>query len=74
MAGALLGCWRGGAEGGVQFAQGAVSPLTMLLKGLGLDHLATVATHHQVEVILARVVAEDRHVWRRLGESERRNR
>lgn len=52
----------GGAEAGVQFGHGAVSPLTVLLKRLWLHHLPAVAAHHQVEVVVAWVEAEDRHV------------
>ena len=59
MAGPLLLGWRRGAEASVEFAQVSVSPLTVLLKGLGLDHLATVAAHHQVEIVLTRIVAKN---------------
>lgn len=54
---------RGRAQLAVELGQGPVSPLAVLLKGLRLHHLATVAANHQVEVIVARVQAKDGHVW-----------
>lgn len=61
-----LAAGRGRAQPGVEFGQGAVSSLAVLLEGLRLHHLSAVAAHHQVEVIVAGVQAEDGHVfeWR----------
>lgn len=67
--GSLLGLGsRGwGAQSGVQLAQGAVPPLAVLFERLRLHHLTTVAAHHQVEVVVARVQAEDGHVCEESG-------
>lgn len=58
-----LGCrgWR--AQSGIQLGQRAVSPLAVLFECLRLYYLATMAAHDQVEVIMARVEAKDRHVY-----------
>lgn len=70
MVGPLLGLWcRGGrAQSGVQLGQRAVSPLAVLFKCLRLHYLATMAAHHQVKVIMARVEAKDGHVWEERGQ------
>lgn len=68
--GPLLGlrCRGRRAESGVQLGQRAVSPLAVLFKRLWLHYLATMAAHHQVEVIVARIQAKDGHVWGESGE------
>lgn len=40
-----------------------MSPLTVLLKGLRFHHLATVATHHQIEIIMCWAVTIYVHIW-----------
>lgn len=62
-----LGCRGGRAQSGVQLGQGAVSPLAVLFKCLWLHYLATMAAHHQVEVIMARVEAKDGHICEEKG-------
>lgn len=64
MVGSLLGrrCGGWGTQAGVELGQRPVSPLAVLLEGLRLHHLTTVAAHHQVEVIVTGVQAEDGHV------------
>lgn len=57
-----LGCRRRRAQSGVQLGQRAMSPLAVLFECLRLHYLATVAAHHQVEVIMAGVQAKDGHV------------
>lgn len=65
-----LGCRGGRAQSGVQLGHGAMSPLAVLFESLRLHHLATMAAHHQVEVIMARVEAKDGHVCEESGEQE----
>lgn len=54
-----LGYRVGRAQSGIQLSQRAVSPLAVLFKSLWLHYLATMAAHHQIEVIMARVEAKD---------------
>ncbi len=65
-----LGCRGGRAQPGVQLGQRAMSPFAVLFERLWLHYLATMAAHHQVEVIMARVEAKDGHVWQERGEEE----
>lgn len=65
-----LGCRRRRAQSGVQLGQRAMSPLAVLFECLRLHYLATVAAHHQVEVIMAGVQAKDGHVWGERGEQK----
>lgn len=58
-----LGCRGGRAQPGVQLGQRAMSPFAVLFERLRLHYLSTMAAHHQVEVIMARVEAKDGHVW-----------
>lgn len=66
MGGALLrlGGRGGRAQPSMELGQWSMPPLTVLLKGLWLHHLATMTAHHQEEVIVAWVQAKDGHVWR----------
>lgn len=48
-----------------RLAEGTVPPLAVRLKRLGLHHLATVAAHNQVEVVVRRAVAVYLHVCMR---------
>ena len=72
MVGPLLGLGsRGGrAQSGIQLGQRAMSPLAVLFKSLRLHYLATMATHHQVEVIMARVEAKNGHVCEESGKKD----
>ena len=54
-----LGCRGGRAQPGIELGQRAVPSLTVLFERLRLYYLATVAAHHQVEVIMAGVEAKD---------------
>lgn len=61
----LLLRWRwGGAEVCIELTQRAMSPLAMLFECLRLHHLTAVATHHQEEVIVPRIMTEDGHICR----------
>lgn len=65
MAGSLLLRWRwGGAKVCIELTQRAVSPFAMLFERLRLHHLTAVATHHQVEVIVPRIMTKDGHICR----------
>lgn len=59
---ALLSGWWRGAHVCIELPHRAVPPLTVLLKRLRLHHLTAVATHHQVKVVVSRVVTEDWHI------------
>lgn len=73
MVGPLLGLGRvgGGAYSSVQLGHRTVSALAVLLERLRLHYLSTVAAHHQVEVIMARVKPEDGHVWEERRQEQR---
>ena len=62
-----LGCRSWGAQSGIKLGHRAMSPLTVLFKSLRLHHLATMAAHHQEEVIMAGVKTKDGHVWERVA-------
>ena len=66
-----LGCRGGRAQSSVQLGNRAMSPLAVLFESLRLHYLSTMAAHHQVEVVMARIKTKDGHVWEESREEKR---